>query len=431
MSGYDYCQASFDTQKETQRIQNRLDSGLSLVQVQILTRHGDRSPIHWFRSPVYNDTAIWNCKIDRLSYENYENRYTTQNRLTSERFMPGRQANLGNCGLGSLTQKGANQHIQNGELFRTMYVDTAKFLSEKWDDKSVYVRSGDEIRLVESAQSILVGLYPPQKDNPIEQRQNIDLIDSSFDNMKPSIIDVCPLGSDIKKGSYETPAWKNFSVYDDNVTEQLCDIFETSVTINMINDQIKARSCHDFDVTFGGLLSQDMIDEVQQLSLYDFIFFPNRTWANRYGIGSFLGEMLGYFDQKVANRNDFKFILFSGHDNSVWPLLNSLNLFDGLWPPLASHVVFEFWTNEQHEFFVEIIYNGRSLTSYLDGCGGVDSCPYTTFKNITRPVALNLDEFWKECSLPSRRKGKVFNNYQFPFFVSSQKPNLRSLSFLW
>ena len=399
--GSDYCQAALNTDDEVQRVQNRMDSGLTLVQVQLLTRHGDRAPIEYLHSPVYNDTAYWDCKIDRLSYENYENKYTTQNRLTSERFMPGREANLGNCGMGSLTQKGSNQHIKNGEKFRSMYIDTAKFLPENWDSQSVYLRSGNELRLVESAQSVLVGLYPPKELNPHEERQNVDLIDGNFDDMTPSITDVCRLGSIIEDINYDDAAYRNFTQYRVNVTDQLDDIFQVGgISLYGMSDLIRSRGCHDFDYTYGGLLSPDLIEEILQLSLYDFIFYPNNTLANRYGMGSFLWEMFNYFDEFVAKQNNYKLVYFSGHDSSVFPLLNTLKLFDGLWPPLASNVLFEYWQNNTNgEYLVEIIYNGRSITKYLADCGGGDTCSYNLFRKITKPVTVSLDEFWKECAI--------------------------------
>ena len=46
----------------------------------------------------------------------------------------------------------------NGQKFRDMYIETATLLSEDWDSQELYIRSGDELRLVESAQSILVGM---------------------------------------------------------------------------------------------------------------------------------------------------------------------------------------------------------------------------------------------------------------------------------
>ncbi|CAN0385483.1 unnamed protein product, partial [Hapterophycus canaliculatus] len=39
-----------------------------------------------------------------------------------------------------------------------------------------------------------------------------------------------------------------------------------------------------------------------------------------------------------------KFVLFSGHDTVVAPLLAALGAYDCRWPPYASHVAFELWS---------------------------------------------------------------------------------------
>ena len=51
-----------------------------------------------------------------------------------------------------------HQHIMNGEKYRSMYVTAAKLLPTEWDSRLLYIRSGDELRLIESAQ-VRVGGY--------------------------------------------------------------------------------------------------------------------------------------------------------------------------------------------------------------------------------------------------------------------------------
>ena len=53
------------------------------------------------------------------------------------------------------------------------------------------------------------------------------------------------------------------------------------MTVNHMNDLIRSRSCHNFDITFGGLLSQELIDEIEETALFGFTFFPNNTASNR------------------------------------------------------------------------------------------------------------------------------------------------------
>ena len=50
---------------------------------------------------------------------------------------------------------------------------------------------------------------------------------------------------------------------------------------------------------------------------------------------------------------------------SLFPQQDTLNIYDGVWPPLASHVVLEFWQDAQKNTYIEIIYNGRGLTQLM------------------------------------------------------------------
>ena len=57
----------------------------------------------------------------------------------------------------------------------------------------------------------------------------------------------------------------------------------------------------------------------------------------------------------------------------------------------------EFWKDISGNIFIEIIYNGRGLTEYMEGCGGGDLCAWGDFLRATRDVRVGLEQFWKEC----------------------------------
>lgn len=318
-------------------------------------------------------------------------------RPTYERYMNHREANRGNCRLGSLTHKGVMQHTHNGEMFRKLYIDTAKLLPEAWNDDVIYVRSGDQLRLIESAQALLNGLYPPNENSP-HQKQQFDLLDDAFDNMSPHILDVCPRGMKMKSEALKRPAWVNHSAASRALESQLKEIFQATVSVNGLADLIRTYACHNFDITFGGLLTNDQIHKVLEMSLFCFTYFPNDTASNRLGMGSFIGEITHHFQSHIEGKTPYKLMLYSGHDSSIAPLLSALELFDGAWPPLASHVIFEFWKNGEGEYFVEVSYNGRSLTRFKKGCEGQALCPWHQFLKSVSKVSVGLDHFWKECN---------------------------------
>jgi hypothetical protein len=105
----------------TLKTKNGEDTQLELVQ--IVFRHGDRTPVVIYPHDIYNATH-WD--------------------------MYG--------GLGQLTQTGMLQHNEYGLYLRNRY---SKFLSEFYNKDQVYVRSTDYDRTVMSAQSLLSSLYTP------------------------------------------------------------------------------------------------------------------------------------------------------------------------------------------------------------------------------------------------------------------------------
>ncbi len=119
-----------------------------LVLLQILFRHGDRSPISPYPGDPYNETT-W--------------------------------AKYG--GFGQLTQLGINQTHQYGRFLRKTY---SKFLTERYDPKKVFVRSSDFDRTIMSAQSVLSGLFEPKGDqlwNDNIKWQPIPVHTQNFENV--------------------------------------------------------------------------------------------------------------------------------------------------------------------------------------------------------------------------------------------------------
>jgi hypothetical protein len=65
---YDYCQANLEQSVLSAHLRNITQTGYELVQVQVLFRHGDRTPLGQIRkTPTYEDPNIWQCWADELN----------------------------------------------------------------------------------------------------------------------------------------------------------------------------------------------------------------------------------------------------------------------------------------------------------------------------------------------------------------------------
>ena len=97
----------------------------TLKLLQILHRHGDRTPAIFVKGDPYGQDL--------------------------DKYWP--------IGRGQLTLKGKHRMYKLGEFFRKSYSD---FLN-KTNPKQVYVRSSIEHRCIESAGAFLAGAFPPGK----------------------------------------------------------------------------------------------------------------------------------------------------------------------------------------------------------------------------------------------------------------------------
>lgn len=87
---------------------------------------------------------------------------TPGGRLYARRYVPGRNFNPGNCFTGELTPRGVWQQLQNGALLRQRYVDSG-FLPSDGEAALpyLYLRADDVPRVILSAESLLLGFFPP------------------------------------------------------------------------------------------------------------------------------------------------------------------------------------------------------------------------------------------------------------------------------
>lgn len=91
--------------------------GLKLRQVQVFTRHGDRTPIHPL--PGTGVDATWNCNLTFASI--FDSAPSTDSRPVSRLFrkayLNGRNTFKGNCSVGQLTYEGHEQ-VRYGSVAR-------------------------------------------------------------------------------------------------------------------------------------------------------------------------------------------------------------------------------------------------------------------------------------------------------------------------
>ena len=114
-----------------------------LRQVQIITRHGHRSPIWSMLEHVANTT--WDCKPLEEQLLHAQGLHRAVKTMYFDHDNPFQQWYWrGSCNRGQLTSSGAEMMSSLGNTLRSLYIDRFRLLDHKFaSQKHIYVRSTD------------------------------------------------------------------------------------------------------------------------------------------------------------------------------------------------------------------------------------------------------------------------------------------------
>jgi hypothetical protein len=150
-----------------------------------------------------------------------------------------------------------------------------------------------------------------------------------------------------------------------------------------------------------------------------FAVFGRDTTVARLGIGRLVAEVHDRMAHCISGERPARFVLYSGHDTTLAPFLESLGAADGIWPRIASVVIVELLREEaggdavsspssQQQHFVRLFYNGRVIPirrlsrvrragdPAWDAAGPIYS--YTDFRALAE--LLSPDDHALECADP-------------------------------
>ena len=116
-------------------------------------------------------------------------------------------------------------------------------------------------------------------------------------------------------------------------------------------------------------------------------------------IGPLMEEIYQNMNNVVIGQSQNLFSLYSAHDTTLMPILQSLQVFDGQWAPYASMIVFELYQIDS-EYGIKLIYNGE--TFQVPGCSDV-ICPWDEFTTIIQDIVA-VSSQCSSAKFDSRRK---------------------------
>jgi len=356
-------------------------SDKTLLSVNLLFRHGDRTPIRPYPNDPHKDPSNWPV------------------------------------GFGQLTTRGKQMHYKLGKFLRSRYGSQGQgsykdFLGQKYNETEIYVRSTDVDRTLMSAMSNLAGLYPPSgdqiwnkdimwqpipvhtrptpEDNILSEHAECERYDILYDAMMQS-----PEIEEINQ--------KYQQVYD----------YATKMSGNQVSTLVEADYLRDtlfIEQTYNKTLP-DWTAKIypQPLTEMQDISFKLSTWTKdlaRLRAGPLIKNIvdrLKSIRSQYAAKGAFseqRMIMYSAHDTTVAYFLNAIGAFDPpKAPPYAACVILElFHDNATKDYDIKLSYHNESdHEPYTLPLCGSEFCSLSWFDNYTAP--LRPGNWQEECQI--------------------------------
>lgn len=361
-----------------------------ITQVQVVTRHGARSPYHSI--PNVSNPHHFICQLHGEEAE-VASRWPELFRVHDRTDVPvvpqpplhlGTESDGVTCQLGGLLMEGVKQTRAIGVHLREAY---GEFLANLAPSQ-LYARTETIPRVVISTVSLLSGLLLGRQGDiqPAAQQYPIYIIEP--DSQEPMNGLPCAAGS-----AFKTKADKEYR-YPESVAKRLGHLFG----LQDFGPYLKTVDPAIADVTYTALCDGGnfpcgpggCVDAVLQHEL-DGLY--DKKWTSQFGQGDGLkgSKLLMYPLIKevfsfMTSESRPRFVLFTGRDLVIGPVASALGFFDNQWPPFASHIVFELWqpkgagSNAKSNLRVRVLFDGVVVSSKF-GCKS-ELCPLEAFHAV-------------------------------------------------
>lgn len=336
----------------------------SLILLQVIYRHGDRTPIRTFKNDPIPITA-WKE------------------------------------GPGQLTKLGCRQHYALGSHLRLQY---DHFISGNPHELQVFSSGKD--RCLASAQCHLAGFAVPSTDwawNKTFHWQPVPIHTRPVyeDGMLVPGDAFCPEAkaeAQRFKDSAEAQAFlKKYRKLYETITEKTGSIIADWDDAAYVYDALLVERYHNYSTP---RWAKELWDELKYQSDQSFVFYTKTPLLKRLLAGVLLANLSGNLELAAQNKSGHKVFMYSTHDTEVSAILDSLGVFDGHAPPYCSSLTLELWKNGPRNFSVRgLTFNAFNKTPQalrFPSCTG----EFCTLDEFLRLARVNIPDDWRrECGI--------------------------------
>ncbi|KAK0057128.1 lysophosphatidic acid phosphatase type 6 [Biomphalaria pfeifferi] len=374
---------------------------LKLVQIQIVFRHGARTPLNFIRGL---EEATYDASLeDDLPETDFELHVvkfadgTPAGKSVMEPDLRARKLK-GGAHASMLTTVGQRQMYDLGLIVREFYLPELEL--KYFSPRDVFIRSSHIERTIKSMKCLLAGMFGKENINkygpvklPVKHMFEEDIFPNKL---------ACPALRLIVDMTLATidglPGFKQ-----DRYT--LCKALGIPTNSDMdfacLRDDIVSRITHGADYPAPLVPYKKMIEDNAARTIH--AVYAGRAGARgrhdvtRLSIGQLLYTILFNIENRAEDKMSQKVFLYSGHDTTLAPMLVALGIWDFRWPPFAANIIYELYKqSDTSEYFVRVLYCGEPKKI---GQPPRILVPLDEFRRSIHPYLIMPGEYVQACTL--------------------------------
>ncbi|CAJ0953285.1 unnamed protein product, partial [Mesorhabditis belari] len=351
-----------------------------LLNVNVIYRHGDRTPISTAPTDPYQED-FWGLP------------------------------------WGTLTVTGMQQQYANGLKLKARYIDQLKLVNATYSPYETYVKSAQTDRCIQSAGANMAAFYSDSTFRPIDPNWP--------NNYTPMPIHLNPApdreyepgkGCDKVEELYveRTAANPTFVAYELSHAK-LFQTWEQNTNLGILQikdffDYFDTVVCEkDHNLTLPAWVTPAIFKEAEDVKSQTLDYLDGMAGFGKPDDIQMIrlrgGPLMKTIQSTWIENSQYKFYVHSAHDTTVDAMLYVLaaktTALGKIQPDYAATLIFETWKMDDGSLAIQVLFSTNAydnlhiITSAVSGCPVGDFCPVTQFLNRNNPYI--PDDIQKEC----------------------------------